>query len=134
MDQQCCTAQAGKSEHKPAGRRVYQPRVDIAETAEAFTFTAEMPGTSPEGISVTYENGTLALYGAVEPRRPESAQQIVREYEIGDYSRTFQIRENVDAAAVTAEYRDGMLFVTVPKAAAAKPRRIDVKHSTDALN
>ncbi|HEY1064677.1 MAG TPA: Hsp20/alpha crystallin family protein [Pirellulales bacterium] len=111
------------------GRRgpVYRPAVDVYETADEIAIVAATPGASPEGIEVSFEDGTLTLHARVAERAAPGGRQLLREYGVGDYHRTFQVSERIDAAGITAEYRDGLVYLRLPKAEAAKPRKIAVK-------
>lgn len=107
----------------------YCPDVDIVENAEELTVFADMPGVHSEDIDVRFENGTLTIHGAVCARQPEETRFLCREYGVGDFQRTFQVSETIDAARIAAEYRDGVLTLHLPKVEAAKPRKIAVKSS-----
>jgi HSP20 family protein len=104
----------------------YRPNVDILENADELTVLADMPGASPEGIDVNFENGMLTIHAPVAPRN-EEADFLVQEYGVGDYFRSFEVNENVAADKIAAQYADGVLTVHLPKAEAAKPRKIAVK-------
>lgn len=108
--------------------RVYHPLVDISETPEEIRVQADMPGTRAGDIDVQFENGTLTIYGRV-PREEEENQRRyrLREYGVGDFYRAFEIGEAVDASGITAEYGDGVLTLRLPKSAALRPRKIQVK-------
>ena len=61
------------------------------------------------------------------PRQDEDHEYLLREYGTGDYYRTFQVSEAVDASKITADYSDGVLTLHLPKTEAVKPRKIEVK-------
>jgi len=107
--------------------RYYRPNVDICENAEELTVLADMPGVSPGDIDINFENGTLTINGKIKPRTPENAEHLLAEYGVGDFYRTFQVSEAIDAEKITAECADGVLTLHLPKAEAAKPRKIKVK-------
>ena len=107
--------------------RVYRPNVDILENEHELTVLADMPGANPADIDIQFENGMLAIHGHVQPRQKTEAPYLAREYGIGDFYRTFQVSETIDAAKISAEYRDGVLTLHLPKTEAAKPRKIAVK-------
>ncbi len=107
-------------------RRAYSPNVDIVETADEVIVFADMPGVGSENIDIHFENGELFLRGKVADRIPEGAKVISREYGFGDFYRVFTISEEVDSEKITAEYRDGVLTLHLPKVEAAKPRKIKV--------
>lgn len=107
--------------------RVYSPRVDILEHQDELLLVADMPGVSSESIDVNFEDGVLTVEGKVEPRGPEKAARLLREYGVGDFYRTFRVSEQIDASGIRAEYADGVLTLHLPKAEAAKPRKIEVR-------
>jgi HSP20 family protein len=119
-----------QSEARPERARdrcVYTPPVDIVEQKNGLTLLADMPGVDPGDIDIQYENGVLTLHGRVEPREPQNARHLVREYGTGDYCRTFALGEGIDADKIVAEYKDGVLKLHLPKSEALKPRKIEVK-------
>jgi len=104
----------------------FTPRVDIYETENELTLFAELPGVKPEDVDLRYENGELLLHGRVRPR---SANQnlLLQEYDEGDFYRVFTIHESIDSGKITAEAKNGVLVVHLPKAEAVKPRQINVR-------
>jgi HSP20 family protein len=89
-----------------------------------------MPGVKPDEIDIKFENGTLTIYGVAERKDVyENGGFLLREYGIGDYYRAFEISEHIDAERISAEYRDGVLTLHLPKVEAAKARRIEVRGS-----
>jgi HSP20 family protein len=123
-----------KRENPPAqpehtrGGRIYSPSVDIVELDSELLLIADVPGAKPDHVDINYEQGLLALHVSVEPRQPEEKTEFLfREYGVGDYYRSFQVGEGVDAQAINAELKDGVLTVHLPKTQAAKPRKIQVK-------
>jgi len=105
----------------------YRPNVDILESAEELTVRADLPGTRPEDIDIRFENGMLTLHGKVGPRQPQERDFLLQEYGVGDFYRTFQVSESIDGQRITAEHRDGVLTLHLPKVEAAKPRKIAVQ-------
>ncbi len=104
----------------------YRPNVDIVEQANELTVLADMPGVSARQIDIKFENGTLEIFGKVEPRQTEETRFLLQEYGVGHFHRTFQVSEAIDAAKISAEYADGVLTLHLPKVEAARPRRIEV--------
>jgi HSP20 family protein len=104
----------------------FTPRVDIYETENELTLYADLPGARPDDVDLRYEQGELVLHGRVKPRLPERSV-LLREYEVGDFYRAFNIHESIDASRIAAEFKNGVLIVHLPKAEAVKPRQISVK-------
>jgi HSP20 family protein len=113
------------------GGRVYSPNVDIVETENELLLVADMPGARPDSVDINYEQGLLTLHAGIEPRQQEEKTNFLyREYGVGDYYRSFQIGEGIDAQKIEAQLKDGVLTVHLPKAEAARPRKIQVKAPT----
>ena len=104
----------------------FTPRGDICETDNELTLFAEVPGARPEDVDLHYEQGELTLRARVPPRA-EGKRVLLQEYEEGDFYRAFNIHESIDASRISAECKNGVLTVHLPKAEAAKPRQISVK-------
>jgi HSP20 family protein len=104
----------------------FTPRVDIYETDKELTLFADLPGVRPDGVDLRYERGELLLHGRVEPRQPEQ-NFLVNEYEVGDFYRVFTIHESIDAGKISADFKNGVLVVHLPKAEAAQPKQIAVR-------
>jgi HSP20 family protein len=107
--------------------RTYSPAVDIIEKPDELLLLADVPGAKAEGIDIHYERGELTLTARVDERQPEEGNWVLREYGVGDFVRTFQVGEGIDAAKIKAEVTGGVLTLHLPKAEAAKTRRIAVK-------
>lgn len=105
---------------------LFQPRFDIIENENELALYGDLPGVSQDDLVVRYENEQLIISGRVATRN-EGLQVLRQEYGIGDFQRTFTIGESIDAEAISAEVHNGVLVVHLPKAEAAKPKRIAVK-------
>jgi len=106
----------------------WAPPVDIFEKSDNLVIRAEIPGAKPEDLDVRIENGVLSLHG--ERKREldvdeKSSHRLERVY--GSFTRSFSLPTTVDASKITASYKDGILEVSVPKAEAAKPKRIEIR-------
>ncbi len=104
----------------------YTPRFDIVETEEKLLLFGDLPGVAKDDLDVRFENGELTIEGKVLPRQAER-EFLYGEYGIGDFHRSFAISETIDAEKISAELRDGVLTLHLPKVEAAKPRKIKVK-------
>jgi HSP20 family protein len=108
----------------------WAPSVDIAETAEAFEIKAELPDVKKEDVKVTVEEGQLRISGERKQEKEERGKKFHRvERSYGSFMRSFSLPENVDDSKLTAEYKDGVLNVRLPKTEKAKPKAIAVKVS-----
>jgi len=107
-------------------RLVFTPRADVVETAQDVTVLLEMPGVRAEDIDVHFDRGELTVQGKCTPREPKG-NWLVREYELGDFHRAFQVSQDIDGSAIRAELKNGVLTLHLPKAEGAKPRRISVQ-------
>jgi HSP20 family protein len=120
------------NEDRPGAERTrsnvcFRPNVDIIETKDDLQLVADMPGVKSDSIDIRFEDGLLTVHGTVEPRWDEQSAMLLNEYGLGDFRREFRVSEQVDAGRISAAYADGVLRVTLPKAEAAKPRKIEVK-------
>ena len=109
--------------------RSWSPAVDVRETDNDFTVSAELPGLTQDGVSITIENGILCLSGEKKEEREEGKADsggLVVERRYGRFQRSFSLPRGVDADKVSAKFSDGILTVTLPKAATAKPRQIKI--------
>ena len=104
----------------------YTPSVDIIERKDAIVVVANVPGAEPGRIDVRFENGTLELRAPVEPETFEGCEQVLGEYRVGEYYRAFTIGEAIDAGGISAQCKNGVLTLTLPKSEEAKPRKIAV--------
>lgn len=107
----------------PAG---WTPPVDVCETEAQYVVTAEVPGLRREDVQIHMQDGRLTFSGT-RPERPVACEQYHRiERGHGAFSRTFQLPLAIAVDSITADLKDGVLTVVVPKAADPTPRRIRV--------
>jgi HSP20 family molecular chaperone IbpA len=106
---------------------VFTPSVDIFETEQELTLLADMPGVKADGVDIDLHENILTLMGDVQPPEGEKEVDLIREYRTGRYLREFTLSDNIDQSKIEAEIKDGVLKLKLPKAEAAKPRRIAVK-------
>jgi len=104
----------------------YTPRFDLWENNEAFYLAGDLPGVNSENLDIQYENQELKIWGKVTPRQ-RNVNYWSQEYGVGDYYRSFTLGEMIDAEAIEADIKDGVLTIKLPKKAEARPRRIAVK-------
>jgi HSP20 family molecular chaperone IbpA len=106
--------------------RSFMPVTDIFETDEALTVVLEMPGVSKESVEVGVESDILTIAGRIDFSKYNGLQPLYTEYNIGNYSRSFQISSKIEQDGIKAELKDGVMTLVLPKAEKAKPRRISV--------
>jgi HSP20 family protein len=104
----------------------FTPRVDIVETQDELTLFADLPGVGSGDVELRYENGELFLQGRAK-RRVSGKNLLAQEYEEGDFYRAFTIHESIDSTRISAECKNGVLTVHLPKTEAVRPRQIPVK-------
>lgn len=103
------------------------PTVDIIEADNEFLILADMPGAVEDSIDVSFNSGELTLSAEVEENGQE--EDVVcrcRQFEPNDYFRMFRIGDSIDADQISADYKDGVLTVRLPKKAELEPRKIAV--------
>lgn len=109
----------------------WTPPVDLYETAATFVLTAELPGLARDQVDIHAEEHRVVIRGARTPQPSEQAMPCEQYHRVerghGRFSRAFALPEAIDVAHVTADLRDGLLTVTLPKAAARGRRHIDVR-------
>jgi HSP20 family protein len=104
----------------------YIPRVDIYESTDEVVLQCDMPGVKPQDVDVRFEKGELSLHGKVQARQAP-AEYLEEEYGVGDFYRSFAVAPEIDADKISADYRDGVLTVHLPKQERVKPKQIPVK-------
>ena len=117
---------ATKEAEKTVPARYYVPPADIYETAEALTVVLEMPGVEKKDLAVTLENGVLRVEGRIDFSKYEGLEPVYTEYNVGHYARSFTLGSAIDQGKIGARLEDGVLTLTLPKAEAAKPRRVAI--------
>ena len=117
--------QSSTTEHTRHQERYLAPPVDIYEAEEGLVVLADLPGVAKEALDVRVEQNQLTIRGHACHGFPGKA--IYREYALVNFFRQFTLSDNVDQRQITAELKNGVLTVTLPKAEAAKPRQIAVQ-------
>ena len=108
-------------------RPTFRPRCDIAETDSGLVVIADVPGARPDGLDIQLERRELTIRAEVADDTPDGMSPLHREYEVGDYERRFQLSGDFDTDAIEANLSNGVLILTIPKAAEPEARRIEVK-------
>src|SRR5678815_747729 len=106
----------------------WTPVVDIEETEKFYLVKAELPEIPKEYVKVTVENGVLTIEGERKQEKEEKGKKFHRiERSYGTFLRTFAVPENADAMKISAEFKDGVLRVFLPKTEKAQTKAIEVK-------
>jgi HSP20 family protein len=104
----------------------YSPDVDIHLSDDEVVFTVDLPGVGKGDVTINVdETDTLVITGKNSHKEPENA--LLRQYEVGDFYRAFQLSEDYNKEKITARLENGVLVVTIPKKEEAKPKKIEIK-------
>lgn len=121
----------------PAGRELtgrdaltvadWAPTVDVTEDEKEYVVKAEIPEVDKKDVKVTVQNGGLTIQGERHQEKEERRKKLHRiERSYGTFVRTFTLPEDVSEEQLKAEFKDGMLFVHLPKVEKPKPKVIDI--------
>lgn len=106
----------------------WAPRVDISETDAEFCIKADVPGIKREDVKINIEDHILSISGENKQEKEEKGEKFHRvERFYGSFRRSFTLPENVNEEKIEANFKDGLLTLTIPKTEAAKPKSIEVK-------
>ena len=108
-------------------RQVYTPALDIYETLEGLVLEADLPGVLPNHLEIRVEDNVLHLYGKVTWPVATEARMLHEEVREEDFYRSFILSDEVETEQITADFSEGVLKLTLPKAPKAKPRKIEVR-------
>jgi HSP20 family protein len=107
--------------------RAWAPAIDVREDADNFVIRAELPGLKRDDINVSLQDGALVISGERTVEKVEDGVEIHRqERYYGKFQRALSLPAPVAANQIKAQYKDGVLIVTLPKAEEAKPKQIDI--------
>ncbi len=115
-----------KQQESTVPARTFVPNTDIFETEQSLSLIVEMPGVDKNKVDVSVEDGVLTIQGQLDFSKYEGMQPVYTEYNIGHYRRSFSLSNKIDQGRISAEIKDGVLSLELPKAEEAKPRRIAV--------
>ncbi len=106
---------------------------DVWETEDALAVAMEVPGVARDAVTVELDAVTVELKddvlrveARVDPAKYEGLEPVYREYGVGHWARAFALPDKVDRERIEARLEDGVLTLTLPKAAEARPRRIPI--------
>jgi HSP20 family protein len=106
----------------------WAPAVDVSETETEYLIKAEIPEVKKEDVKVTLQDGILTLQGERKQEKEEKGKRFHRiERSYGSFLRSFDLPANVDDTKTKADFKDGVLTLTLPKSEKAKPKSVEVK-------
>jgi HSP20 family protein len=104
-----------------------QPAMDLYETEQEYVVKLAAPGLKADNFEITMQENELTIHGRTQAEQPEGARYHMQEQRFGEFTRSVRFPALVDADKIQASLADGILTIRVPKAEAAKPKRITVK-------
>jgi len=111
----------------------FVPQTEVKETGDAFLISVDLPGVDLENIEISASGNRLTVRGErAEEDRQEGETYYTYERVYGSFARSFTLPENADVDQVTAEFKDGVLHVKVPKKAAEQPKRVQIQGGKEA--
>ena len=117
-----------KKEESTTPVRSFVPNTDIFETEDALMVVMELPGVDRGHTEITVEDNVLSVSGRIDFPKYEMLQPLYTEYNIGHFFRTFSLSpSSIDEQKISADMKDGVLTLTLPKAERSKPRRIHLR-------
>jgi HSP20 family protein len=109
------------------GARRWVPPMDLVEADDHFMLKADLPGLSDKDVAIEVQDGTLKISGERKEEREQTERGWYRiERSFGSFARSLSLPEGVDPDGITAEFRDGVLELRIPKPEERKPRRIEI--------
>jgi len=115
-----------KKQETTVSWRTYLPVTDIFETDQALTVVLEMPGVGKDAVEVSVDDDILTIDGRIDYSKYEGLQPVYTEYNVGHYTRSFQLSSKIEQGNISAELKDGVMTLVLPKAEKAKPRQIKI--------
>jgi HSP20 family molecular chaperone IbpA len=114
---------------QPRPGRVFTPDVDIFEDDQAIKILADLPGVTPDGLTIDLRDDVLSLTGRVESITAEDESDVLGEYDTGTFFRQFTLSDVIDQSTIDAHLHEGVLRLVLPKAESARPRQITIRTS-----
>jgi HSP20 family protein len=118
---------AAEAEERAGLQNAITPLIDIHEGPEGLILEADLPGAAEGTVNIQLEDNVLTLHAKVPSPAPDGARVLHQEYHLGDFFRSFILSDEVERGRISADLRNGVLRLTLPKAERAKTRRIEIK-------
>ena len=113
-------------EERTVPGRFFVPHTDVYETEDALTVVMEMPGVGREEVEIELKDDVLRVEAKIDFAKYGGMEPVYTEYNVGHYGRSFTLSDRVDQERIAAQLEDGVLTLTLPKTAEARPRRIAI--------
>ena len=111
--------------------RVWVPALDVTERQDAYIVHVDLPGVEESQLELSFEQNVLTIRGtknaSFDSSKDGELRVYVAERVTGAFERSIRLPEFVDGDRIAADYRNGLLTITIPKAQAARPRKIEIK-------
>ncbi|GAB4243998.1 MAG: Hsp20/alpha crystallin family protein [Candidatus Methylacidiphilales bacterium] len=124
------SSQNRSDRRSPNALATWAPLVDIQENDREYLIKAELPEVEKDNVKVTVENGVLTISGE---RKLEQEERDAKHHRIerfyGSFARSFVVPDNADGSRISADFKNGVLRVHLPKSEEAKPKQIEIKVS-----
>lgn len=118
--------------------RVWVPAIDVVERKDAYVLYADLPGVDASQVDISFEQNVLTLRGSKKTTLDATTEGELRGYAServsGNFERAVRLPEFVDGQKISAEFSNGLLTITVPKAQAAQARKIEIKSAQPSSN
>jgi len=111
----------------PSDETTLLPPVDVIEDASGITLYADLPGVPRDKLHLQVEADTLTIEGEIDLEMPGGIEASHTEVNLSRYRRVFTLSKELDPNKVSAEFRNGVLKLSIPKAEHAQPRKVEVK-------
>ena len=113
--------------HAHERRQVFVPEADVFEDGENIYLVADMPGVDKKSVDIAIEKNILTIDGHVEPTAHDGYKVTFREYNEGDYRRSFRLSDEINNEGIEASMENGVLRIVLPKSGSALTRKIPVR-------
>ena len=115
--------------------RRWMPAMDLVETDDHYVLKADLPGMTEDDVTIEFEDRTLTVSGERKSEHEEKKDGFHRvERSFGSFSRSLTLPQGVDPEAVTANFVNGVLEVSIPKPEVRKPRRIEIGNAPKTID
>ncbi|MFQ5604801.1 MAG: Hsp20/alpha crystallin family protein [bacterium] len=116
------------SDHFLPTAAVFEPKIEVKENKKDFTIQAELPGLNKDDFKLTIEGDVMTLEGEKKYEHEQKGDHFYRsERSYGAFKRAFRLTDAIDKKKISADYKNGILTITLPKSKTAVPKQIEIK-------